>query len=297
MNKSQFAPDIDFTSEGVVQFVTALKPDESPYTWKSRPNERVAHMGNETIPNDDVISMPDGTMKRIRMIASCDTLDYNEQLRKGSAYDAKYRYRPNDKMEIVNGLLAVVPKKEPRKMEYLTICNYNGSNPNRDPNVRILFYLNDAAAKAKTDYAKVRQADKAKGLILSLEGNTRKQVDICKLLGLDEHMTEEQILMELRKRAETNPDLVINAITSDKMNAELIVVKGEQFGIIEFRDTKYVYCGTDDLIKGFQGKQKQDVARKKFIEWLQTDDGQAHLLNIQQMIEAKEAETSNKLKS
>ncbi len=294
-------PSIDMASDRAVIFNTALPTDQSPYSLQSNPKVRVAHMGLEFVPVTDVIQekvldekgKATYRKREIRYMASQQSIYVDEQIKNGVPVNYGKGHHPterksrNDVIVIENGRIEVVPKQESNKIEYLMKCNYNLANPDRNTKVRALFDFNDAVGKAKREYNATKAITKAKYLISTLEGNYRRLQDVALLLHMDGNAAEEQLLMALTAKAETNPDLIINTISEDKAQIDLIVTKALDLGLIEFTGTAYRYAGQDENIKGFRGKQNPDVAFKIFVKWLGDDEGHADLLTIEKLMNAK----------
>lgn len=92
------------------------------------------------IPNTDIILTKEGLEKTIRYLPGEDKLFASEQS------DFADRKKPV-KIRIKNGTL-MVSKYDKNLLEFLKTCNYNGSNPNRKPNAKILFYESKPDQKA-----------------------------------------------------------------------------------------------------------------------------------------------------
>ncbi len=288
-------------------FETALSPDVSPYYFQdgfeSGVRKKMAHGGMEKVPwIDTIIETVNGeeTSRVIRHIASCKSIYQDEQIKMGYSLDYRLSRVGNNRgsradiIYIMNGQIQVDKKTQKSTLEYLDKCNYNGSNPNRNPEKKILFYTKDIVQIAKKALSNRTKADKAHYLINQLEGDRRKLTDLARLFTIDHMGDEAEIIMSLHGRADVDPDSIIVAITDDKTTAAIVASKCEELGIIHFTGNGYKYH-TGDLIKGFAGKQKQDVAFKALVAFLQSDDGQAHYENMQAQLNARaksEAEDS-----
>lgn len=295
---TDYAATIDLTSDRVHIFDTALLPEASPYSLQSNPKIKIAHYGTEFVPVTDVIKEADekGILRprKIRYMKSEESIYVDEQEKNGVSkmygkmHTGADRRNREDVILIERGKIEVNPKENANLIAYLLKCNYNGSNPHRDKARQVLFFYHDTKSKAKADFIKSKQVDKAKGLVLTLEGNYRRLQDVALLLHLDGNADEFELLVKMRNMAETNPELIITTISEDKAQIDLIVTQALNSGIIEFTGTAYRYTGQEENIKGFRGKQNPDVAAKVFIEWLGKDEGQADLMNIQKLLEAKQ---------
>lgn len=271
---------------------TAINVDSSPYSLQSDPTQKLID-NLEFIPPTDEIFDENGDIVQIRYIARCPTIYVKEQIDKykvpidyGRSMSGASQKSRDDIIKMEKGALEVQPKQK-NLIEYLQKCNYNGSNPNRNLDSMILFYWKDVVLKAKKEFDTLKNVRKAQALVMALEGNYEKLKDTAIVLHLDAGMTEQQLLLALDKMAQKNPDLIINTLAEGKATIDLVASKAMDFGIIEFTGTSYRYAGTESNIKGFQGRQKPDVAFKSLVQHLGSDEGHSDLLNIQKLIEAK----------
>jgi hypothetical protein len=281
------------TATAPLRYETAINPESSPYSLQSDPSVKVID-NFEMLPVTDTI-IEDGITKQIRYVSSQHSIYVEDQLKNGLPADygksstGNARKSKADIIQLVKGQIEVQPNKK-NLIEYLNKCNYNGSNPNRNPESTILFYFDDRDVKAKKQFDKTKLIDKARGMIIELEGNYTKLQDVAKVLRLDTGMSEEGLLLALRKQAETTPELIINTLAEEKASVDLIVHKALEYGIIEFdaSGTKYKYVGVEEgTIKGFQGRKSPDVAFKLLVKYLGSEEGNSDLRNIQRQIEAK----------
>jgi len=286
-------------------FHTSTSPDSSPYALLRDPTKKIVRP-TEFIPVTDTIIEEsneldkDGKKKRvfrkIRYMADHNSIYVDDQEKSGvstkygKGMQAGERKSRNDVIITTDGKLVIEGDMQPNLVEYLQKCNYNGSNVNRDAKKTILFYFNDVKKKAKDEFSRVKLIDKARSLVLTLEGTGRKLLDVAMACKLDTNSTEEQLLLLLRGVAESNPELVIGIIAEDKAEIDLIVDKCLNQGILEFTGWAYRYPNAENNIKGFSGKQKPEIAFKAFVKWLGEEDGQADLATLKKLIANKERE-------
>lgn len=284
----------------MVTFETAVDKNASPYTYVRDPTKKVVDPVM-FIPVTDVIQEVDETtgkkvMKKIRYMASHNSIYVEDQEKSGVStkygmgMNAGERKSREDVIIIYGEALLVSSDSKPNLVEYMTKCNYNGANPNRDKGKSVLFYLKDVVAKAKAEFSKTKLLDKARGLVLSLEGNYRRMQDVAIAAHVDSNGTEDQILLALRAVAERDPDLIIGIISEDKAEIDLIVDKCLNYSLVEFTGFAYRYPNAPDKenIKGFSGKQKPEIAFKSFVTWLGTDAGQGDLATLKKLISQHE---------
>jgi len=284
-------------------FDTAINPETSPYSLQRDPTKKIID-NIEFIPVTDTIFEKDEAgkriMKKIRYMAEHNSIYVEDQIKSGvspkygmglSGEEKKSR---SDVIILERGKITVDGEMKPNLVEYLQKCNFNGSNPNRDPKKTVLFYYNDVKEKAKKEYSKYKLVDRARSLVASLEGNTRKLIDVAMSLHLDTNMTEDQLLLSMRNKAESDPELIIGIISEDKAEIDLIVHKCLEYGIIEFTGFAYRYPNAKENIKGFSGKQKPEIAFKSFVKWLGEDEGQGDLATLRKLIDRHEKKLAEK---
>lgn len=284
-------------------FDTATNPEISPYTLQRDPTKKIIRP-TEFIPVTDTIMEDDGTgkrvMKKIRYMADHNSIYVEEQEKSGvstkygTGLSGEAKKSRNDVIIMVDGKLVIEEDMQPNLIEYLQKCNYNGSNTNRNTKRTILFYFNDVKLKAKKEYGKFKLVDKARSLVASLEGNTRKLQDVAMACHLDTNSTEEQLLLALRGQAEADPERIIGIISEDRAEIDLIVDKCLKYGLIEFTGWAYRYPNADENIKGFSGKQKPEIAFKAFVKWLGEDEGQVDLATLKKLITQYEKKLAEK---
>lgn len=301
-------------TEQPVRYNTALLPDQSPYSLQSNPNVRIAHQGTEFVPITDVILEEDTEKgsktfgqqirKKIRFIDAFDSIYEDEQLKRGG-YSPNYgrllsgadRRSRNDIILIEKGIVEVTKSMKPNKVEYLSKCNYNGSNPNRDANIRILFYLDDSAGKAKRDYEATELTDVAVSKLVSLKGNYRKMQEIAKIFNLDTNGTEQQIYLSLKAAAQKEPQKVIDAFVNEKASVDFIASKALELKLVTFTGTSFKYSDSGEKLISFQGRQNEQKAFKALCRKLESNEGVAELAQLTSMIEAQQLLSASAMNS
>lgn len=308
MNTQQAKP------EKPLIFTTALLPEQSPYSLQSNPSVKIAHNGIEFVPTTDVImevetdtaspNFGKKVSRRIRFIDSFNSIYEDEQLKRGG-YSSNYgkllsgadRRSRADVILIERGAIEVTESMKPNKVEYLMKCNYNGANPNRKTDVRILFYLSDPIGKAEKEFDESEVIDKARSLILTLKGNYRKIQEIADVFNLDRNDTEKMLLLSLRKLAEKEPQKVIDAIADDKASVDFIAHKALELEIITFTGVSYKFTATDEKIISWQGRANDQKAFKNLVRHLESNDGMADLAQLTSLIEGKQVEAASEINS
>lgn len=119
--------------------------------------------------------------------------------------------------------------------EYLTLCNYNGSNPNRDVSKRNIFTLVDPAAKATTARSLRKLINKATNLALNMT-----DAEVTTFAGAsgwtvtDLGITRNQI----ESMAENAPENFIKFASNRSNNIKADISRAISEGIITFDGNK-----------------------------------------------------------
>lgn len=276
--------------EKPLQFVTALVPEASCFSLENNYSKKVAHLGRMNIPVHDVISENGKGGIHIRYMANQPSIYKIEQEKNGVPTDYGTNKNPRnrtDQIIMLNGEIQAIESTEANKVEYLMKTDYNGSKPDRDKSKMILFYFNDVEKKAKDIFSKNKAVDKAKSMVLDLEGNTRKLGEVALLFNLDTNNIEEMLLNQLTEIAEKDPERIMSAIKSDKDKATVVAMQAQEQNLISFDGHKWIFTQAGDKILGFQGRIDAQLAFKKLVTFLQSDDGQVNLAQVTELVEAK----------
>lgn len=286
-----------------VLFEINLPKEHSPYFQQlgssKEPDltKRIAHGGRMEVPWVDTISEKDektGKMvnRMIRFIARATSIYVDEQILEGFPRDyglkstSMQRNVSQDFIYISNGTIEADPITQQNLVEYLKKADYNGSKEGRNKSKMLIYYFTDLQFKAKKLLDENKDKNKAHYLIDQLLGDTRKQNDLARVFSIDTNLSEEELLMQLHARADISPDLIINAMQGDTVNAQIVASQAVEFGIVVYEKYAYLYP-TGDRIKGFKIGTDPDVAFKGFVKFLQSDEGQSHYQNLQKQIEAR----------
>ena len=158
---------------------------------------------------------------------------------------------------------------------YLALCNYNKSNPNRDPGIKPLFReLNiDAESTAKLEAA----AEISKLQTWLFEATPSQVKALGSKLGLRGWKAISQLKVQLMGIINDTPDHVASLITEVERAGdmpELIQTLIDE-GLIKYSGSKHawVYSSGEGKIKtGVRGVNKPEQL-DIFAEWLNSDEG------------------------
>jgi ribosomal protein L20 len=115
---------------------------------------------------------------------------------------------------------------------YLTICNYNGSNPNRDPSKEIYFELVDEAAKSEKE-RKTRNI-KREALNAAADLSAEEVRTYIAALGQDDTAKVEVLRNRLEEMADHDPESFMDLINNKQAVMKATINRALNKGIINF---------------------------------------------------------------
>lgn len=269
----------------------------SPYTMKGTTTQIMD--GWRNIPNEDTIIDKDGNQVEIRWFNGCPSIYVTEQEAKGFKRDRKYGVL--DKMIMIQGMYVLDPKRDKTKVEYLMICNYNGSNPKRDTSKRILFEFVDKGKIAQVDFDNDLYVFTTKKLIhVDLKNDSDKLRKLYSLVLGDHTAFEDvEIKNQLLRTADKNKDInnplsgaerILNAAKMLEEDTDDLVEDAERLGVIQVLADKVIYMGTDDKIIDY--KLNTPNAKKRLIDFLKKPENEDKAKLIKKLVSEKRKEES-----
>jgi hypothetical protein len=262
--------------------------DKAPYYFENTDGVReyIKGIGDQNVPNDDTVII-DGIRKAIRYIASCSSLIVEEQIKLG--YPRDYAFSENDAIKIIAGSLIVWPRENPTLYNFMEMTNRNGSNSQRITTAKILFLRDNASEKAKKHNASDKEITKAKSLIYQLENDAAKLRNIAQILHKDMNAEPEILLQELIRTATETPKVIIDAFGEETGDVSALVFDAQESGIISFNGFSYEFADSKDKISipNMRGRQTDDNARKKLIDYLMTEEGEPTRQQIQTILKKR----------
>lgn len=115
---------------------------------------------------------------------------------------------------------------------YLTLCNYNGSNPNRDESKEIYFTLVDEKVKSEQE-RKVRNL-KREALNISSDLNTDDVRNYIAALGQDDTRPVEVLRNELETMADNDPKSFLELVNNKQAVMKATLNRAIKKGVIIF---------------------------------------------------------------
>lgn len=245
----------------------------NPYSFQDKNGVRsqLKAMPDQNIPNTDTVTM-NGKETAIRYIAECSSIIVEEQVKMG--YGKDYRFQDPDKIFMSNGEMVVFPQDQSNRYNYLEITNRNGTNAKRKTAYKPLFIKDDTQDREKKRIDKDRIITKAKSIIYQIEEDQAKLRAVAAQLTLDMNADSQALIGQLQRIAEDNPKLIIDAYGDSSGDIASLVWDAIEENIITFTGFGWEWQETKEKIAvKFQGRQKEDVARKKLVDFLLTEEG------------------------
>lgn len=233
------------------------------------------------VPNTDTIMWKNPTSgemenRAIRYMSRYDTIFVDEQCAKGAPtleqyFDPKYRKSPADMLHFIKGHLYVNPiGKDKTKNQYFELCNYNGTNPNRDTDRGILFIHVDEAKISQKEYDLELVTYKSKKLVFELENDVPTLRKLGNVLLGDttamENIEIQNALLNIAKKMPSaqNPvsgaERILTAHKSLSIDTDEVIADAERLGVIQILPSKVIWKGAGDAIvtykAGSAGKEK-----------------------------------------
>lgn len=235
------------------------------------------------LPSTDTVLDVDGNAIQIRYIKGCKYLNVEDQ--------KKYKFQPRhsaDRIEIIDGGIAVDAKRQPEKLAYIRACGYNVSNPNRDPKrVGVVMEMNFDAEALKNLQTKYNHA---RALIKIEEMSMDDALNLVYKYGFvhDANAGEGAIKEILIEIAEDKPEFILDGLQNQNDRRIVLARKAIEQGYITLNTpgtvcwqqdgvVKNVICNVGDL-GGESGKFE------RFVTFLSTIDGTSVVNRIAEIV-------------
>ena len=237
----------------------------------------------------------DGTTKykEVNYINGCDTLDLEEQKKKG------FISKPfEDKIPMENGFMTVVRDGNTIVLyDYLEKVFYNEDTPGR-PNTATAIYREvklDKRAETLLDDDELQT--QAKALIYQLRINTGNQKDkykynhdridaICKMVNVWDETPERKLILLLQK-ANQDPKEFLNVVVRSEQTVITEVSHALEMNVILFDKNVAMFTEGNKIIFTVEGSEKQATDKKisQVASWLSTEEGNQTLTELRGKLE------------
>lgn len=185
-----------------------------------------------------------------------------------------------------SGALILNPKKanDIKKYEYLERCNYNESNPNRDPNITPIFRRVDKGAERKV------QAERRKELRYALDKSANLTAVEIRRLAVALNLTggdDEEIRMNVEAFAERDPvkfltmmenkDIEIMERAESAKKAKIIAVDTQ---------ARHIKSASGETLYSWPPEKGADW-KEQFVKFVKSEDGLAFYKEMISQLDAK----------
>ena len=254
----------------------------------------IENPASETIPREDTIRWVDKvakktTIRRIRFIAKCDTIFFDEQ--KAMGYDEKYEPNNSDIITFESGQL-LVSERESNLLKFLELTNYSEDNENRDTRVTALFKMDRSSELMAKGLVDDKKVTKAKSIVYEMSDEeleeTRKIFPNIRF-NVKENKTE--LVDSLIKIAGLNPDAIIAGLSEEKNKVLSEISSSLESGVIVLGAKGYNFLTEDEKlgegileVPNNKKSQAPDLLAKFLMN---TEGGKAIRLQLQRMVKAK----------
>lgn len=194
------------------------------------------------------------------------------------------------------GRLTLMPKdrlQHRNLYQYLMLCNYNESNPDRDQSVQPIFKIENSQEDARKEISKIERDNTAREAAIKLD---KKQVrELSEYFGFDATQHPDVLQLKLIKQADKKPESFMEALTYvTKSGVHLESVRrGIRHDVIHLdkRGHKWRWKSTKEIFR--TGNPDLDDEKNIFAlaEWLRnTEDGQKVYKTLEKELEPYETE-------
>lgn len=218
-----------------IKFV--LKQDgQSPYKTKNGKKAKNFPQ-SASIPAEDVVRTEDGSVKRIKYSPSEDTIFVSDQVFK----DSKVK-----EPEFVDGYLLVSPKDKNLLM-FMRMCNWNGTNENRDKDKPVLFEEIDEAKIADKQLKKDMKIMDAQQLLYEIGDSKVKSIARAWLGGnIDvDSVTENYLRVALNRKIPSEPQKFIDMVSDPVIERVDVIMMAEENNVIRYSRNTWRYNDAD----------------------------------------------------
>lgn len=163
-------------------------------------------------------------------------------------------------------------------IQYLELCNYNATNPNRDPQAESIFYRLDPVKEAKDNLSKEKLYNDAVHRAFNMDVDALKQF----VASRGQSDTQDVAIMQELAVAAAKADPA--AFLSLDVNQEVYaatITRAKEKGLIKFDDAAkaWKWVDTNEVIRKIP---KTSDAIQGFASYLKTEEGNAVFQHLQE---------------
>jgi hypothetical protein len=165
-------------------------------------------------------------------------------------------------------------------IQYLELCNYNVSNPNRDPQAEAIFYRLDPVKEAKDNLSKDKLYNDAVHRAFNMDVDALKQF----VASRGQSDTQDvSIMQELAVAAAKADPAAFLALDVNQEVYAATITRAKEKGLIKFDDAAkaWKWVDTNEVIRKIP---KTSDAIGGFASYLKTDEGNAVFQHLQEKV-------------
>ena len=165
-------------------------------------------------------------------------------------------------------------------IQYLELCNYNVSNPNRDPQAEAIFYRLDPVKDASENLSKDKLLNDAIYRAFNMDVDALKQY----IASRGQSDTQDVAIMRQLAvaAAKADPEAFLSLDVNQEVYAATIT-RAKDKGIIKFDDSAkaWKWVDTNEVIRKIP---KTSEAIQGFASYLKTEEGKAVFQSLQESV-------------
>ena len=139
----------------------------------------------------------------------------------------------------VNGVLIAQPQQV-NLINFMELCNYNDSNPNRMPGKKSIFYKLDVASDTKETVEDLEEEIDA--LYVARSMKPQKMVGFARTLGMNIDRSMYEIKHDIMTFAKNNPSLFLDSVDNPRTERKQVILDAIDYNIIDFNNHANEVC-------------------------------------------------------
>lgn len=161
-------------------------------------------------------------------------------------------------------------------IQYLELCNYNASNPNRDPQAEAIFYRLDPVKNASENLSKDKLLNDATNRAFNMDVEALKQY----VASRGQSDTQDVAIMRQLAvaAAKADPEAFLSLDVNQEVYAATIT-RAKEKGIIKFDAGAWKWVDTNEVIRKIP---RTSEAIQGFASYLKTEEGKAVFQSLQE---------------
>lgn len=247
----------------------------------------IENIGTWFLPNE--CQVKEGKkLRTMRFLRSADTIWKDEQIKAG--IPEKVEFQPTDKIAFQGDTLYVAEENEPLMLEYLRMSDWNRAKEGRNESTSPQYFEVDFSKQNKLELDRIDYLDSLKRKVKVFADKDEVLRSIGSLLMCDVNGTNSDIVLQLYKKIDTIPSQVEGVLNMYSDDVYSVIDNALSTGTITENALGYSYPDGTKIKAWLKEERGTNKNRKRFAEWLGTQEGLAQLEAIKNQITAKRAE-------